>query len=111
MEKWYRVFGATDVAPPLPDLECILVESGVSASLQSDGNPEGWFRTELTIPPLGEIVLERWLADEEGVRAELNNWAAFLETCEDNPQHQALMEKTIQSRQIITIAQPAHCPD
>ena len=51
------------------------------------------------------LVLERYRADEEGIRAELNSWAAFLETC-DGPHHIPLMERTIQTRQLFTLHNP-----
>ena len=61
-----------------------------------------------TSPPLSAdapLVLECFHADEEGIRAELNSWAAFLETC-DGPHHVRLMEKAIQTRQLFTLHDP-----
>jgi hypothetical protein len=51
------------------------------------------------------LVLERFHADDEGIRAELNSWAAFLETC-GGPHHVRLMERTIQARQLFTLTDP-----
>ena len=51
------------------------------------------------------LTLECFRADEEGIRAELNTWAAFLETC-DGPHHVPLMEKTIQAKQLFTLHDP-----
>jgi hypothetical protein len=53
-------------------------------------------------PPL---ALECFSADEEGVRAELNSWAAFLETC-DGPNAVPLMERAIQTRFLFTLHDP-----
>ena len=52
------------------------------------------------------ITVERFGADEEGIRAELNSWAAYLETHESSPHHLPLMERTIQSRQLFTVERP-----
>ena len=51
-------------------------------------------------------AMQRFLAEEEGIRNELNGWAGYLETCEDSPSHLALMERTIQSRQLFTLRRP-----
>ena len=40
---------------------------------------------------------------EEGIRAKLNSWAAWLETIESNPNHVWLMQHMISTRQLITI--------
>ena len=40
---------------------------------------------------------------EEGIRAELNTWAAWLETAGHNPNHSWLMGHMIQTRQIFTL--------
>src|SRR5689334_1570405 len=55
---------------------------------------------------VGPLLVERFGADEEGIRAELNSWAAFLETC-DGPHAVPLMERAIQTRQLFTIHDPA----
>jgi hypothetical protein len=54
------------------------------------------------VPPL---TLDCYSADEEGIRAELNSWAAFLETC-DGPHAVPLMERTIQARYLFTLHDP-----
>lgn len=53
-------------------------------------------------PPL---ALACFAADEEGVRAELNSWAAYLETC-DAPHAVPLMERAIQTRFLFTLHDP-----
>ena len=44
-------------------------------------------------------------ADEEGIRAELDSWAAFLETCA-GPHAVPLMERVIQTRRLFTFHDP-----
>ena len=72
-----------------------------------------WYRVfgSLDRPPTDLAVsaplhLERFHADEEGIRAELNSWAAFLETC-DGPHQVALMERAIQAKQLFTLHDPS----
>lgn len=105
MGMWYRVFGRSDVMPPADTLDC----TDVDATLHSDEC--GWFRAEIRLGPGGPLQLERWTADEEGIRAELNGWAAYLETCDWSQHHIPLMERMIQTRQLFTIRKPIDCPD
>src|SRR5262245_34232556 len=97
---WYRIFGALDSTPEPAGLEACLSGSGVSARLSWAADVTGWYRADIQLPEGEPLVLERFLAGEEGIRAELNAWAAYLETREDYPQHQALMERAIQTRQL-----------
>ena len=53
-------------------------------------------------PPL---ALECFSADEDGIRAELDSWAAFLETG-DGPHAVPLMERAIQTRILFTLHDP-----
>ena len=53
----------------------------------------------------GSILLECFSAEEEGIRAELDSWAAYLETC-DGPHHVRLMERAIQTRHLFTLHIP-----
>jgi len=110
---WYRVFGATDDLPSPADIEASLASGGCQPpdagspfSVRFTSDADGWFRGELTFASGIVLELERWLADEEGIRGELNSWAGFLETCEHNPHSQTLMERTIQTRQLFTLHNP-----
>jgi hypothetical protein len=64
------------------------------------GDDQGWFAAELTGPDQPPLTLERYLATEEGIRAELNTWAAWLEDLAPDPA--PLMERMIQTRQLFT---------
>jgi hypothetical protein len=57
------------------------------------------------------IHVERFLAEDEGIRAELNTWAAFLETCDYSPNNVPLMEHMIQTRQLFTVCRPVNVDD
>jgi hypothetical protein len=97
---WYRIFAALDTVPSPAGIEACL-----GARCSFDADETGWYRAELRC---GEetISVERFLADEEGIRAELNAWAAYLETKEDSPHHLRLMERVIQARQLLTVEVP-----
>jgi len=105
MYVWYRVFGGNDKTPEPEALLAHLRQQGLEVTGEFDGNGPDWFRGELSLDPV-TLVLERFHAGDEGVRAELNTWAALLETHEDNPHHVSLMERTIQSSQLFTLCRP-----
>src|SRR6476469_9168690 len=63
-----RVFGITDTEPPLQSL--------APESVQADDR--GWFRAQVVVGRTMTNV-ERYLADEDGIRDELNTWAAWVE--------------------------------
>lgn len=98
MRRWIRVFAASDAVPDA---------AGLAARRAGEAPPAAtdapWYRLDLGGPDGPSVVLERWLADEEGVRAELNGWAGHLETFAPDRQAVALMERTIQARQLITL--------
>jgi hypothetical protein len=101
---WYRVFGSNDAQIPPAALLEHLAGFGSKATGRFRGDDRGWFHAELALPEEGgQIELERYLAEEEGIRDELNTWAAWLETQEDNPQHGRLMQHVIASRQVFTL--------
>jgi hypothetical protein len=100
----HRVFAALDSVPTRAAIEALLAARGVRCSFA--GDDEGWYRAELSCDGT-VLVLERYGADEEGIRAELNAWAGHLETLEHGPAHEALMERTIQARQLFTLGGPA----
>ncbi|MGL4551369.1 MAG: hypothetical protein ACRC33_09280 [Gemmataceae bacterium] len=104
MGMWYRVFGRSDASPPAEALV-----AGEDATFESDGR--GWLRGEIRLGAGGPLELERWTADDEGIRAELSGWAAYLETCDWSHHHVPLMERMIQTRQLFTVRKPIDCPD
>jgi hypothetical protein len=111
MEPIFRVFcteaGHTGPGAIIEHLRARGAE--VSGEFEHDG--DGWYAARLTIKGIGSLWLERFLADEEGIRAELNSWAAWLETCESNPVHANLMERMIQTRELVTISSKASSGD
>jgi hypothetical protein len=99
---WYRIFGTSDVEPEPAVLLQYLRERGIEEG-KFRGDEEGWFAAEFRIRGGGSIELNRFLSTEEGIRNELNTWAAWLETAEDNPNHVRLMQHMIGTRQLFTL--------
>jgi hypothetical protein len=102
MSCWYRVFGGNDVQPAPAAILEHLQSLGGAARGDFTGDDAGWYAAAIHCGA-EPLSLERFLVTEEGIRAELNNWAAWLETCEHSPQHAPLMERVIQSRQLFTL--------
>jgi hypothetical protein len=106
MSRWYRVFAAADEQPDPAQLLERLRALGVTAPAQLRGDDDGWTALEVALAEgAAPLVLECFLVSEPGIRAELNNWAAWLETCE-NPNSTTLMERVIQARQLYTLRRP-----
>src|SRR5205085_6155641 len=57
------------------------------------------------------LTVSRFVAAEEGVRAELNSWAAWIEQQENNPHRDRLMRQFIAVRQVFTAEVPGDGPD
>jgi hypothetical protein len=112
MGLWYRVFAARDEAPDPAALLAHLNALGARVEGRFQGEGAAWWSAELgfaekTTP----LHLDRFLAAEEGIRAELNSWAAYLETCDYSPQYAPLMERIIQTKQLFTLRRPVDHAD
>jgi hypothetical protein len=103
---WHRVFG-TDAGPVQPvSLLDHLHGLGFEAAGHFRGDEQGWFRAELRLPEQrAALQLERYLAEEEGIRDELNTWAAWLEEAADGPHRDDLMRHLIATAQLFTLRQ------
>ncbi|HBI47082.1 MAG TPA: hypothetical protein DDY78_30150 [Planctomycetales bacterium] len=105
MTLWYRVFGAGETEPaPGALLQQLNHHAVVTGRFSADQG--GWFGAELVVAGSEPLEVERFLSTEDGVRAELNSWAAHLETCGEGPQYTLLMERMIQTKQMFTISDP-----
>jgi hypothetical protein len=102
--RWHRVFGQSEAEPDRAELVAQLrTPFREDAAVRFRGDDQGWFAAEV----LGSNadrpwVLNRFLATEEGVRHELNSWAAWVEADETVPQREALMQRLIGARQLFT---------
>jgi hypothetical protein len=106
MGLWYRVFGGS--AAPVEPGAVLAFLNGLDARVTGRfaGDDAGWFRAELAFADTAPLYLERFLASEEGIRGELNAWAAFLETCDYSPNHLPLMEQVVGTAQLFTLRRP-----
>jgi hypothetical protein len=88
---WYRVFGSKADVPDLSKLR---------ATYRLAANEQGWYQVHF---PLlwGEIELNRWLTKEDGIRSELNTWAAWVEA-NAGPGLDGLMRHIVTTQQLFT---------
>jgi hypothetical protein len=109
---WYRVFGL-DAAPVSPAaLAGHLHAAGVPVVPHFKGDDLGWTAGELHLPGGGTpVLLARYLTAEDDLRDDLNAHAAELETMDYSPAHRPLMERVIQTQQLVTLRRPIDCPD
>jgi hypothetical protein len=99
---WYRIFASRSTMPTPEAISEFLAGLHKFASGEFAADETGWYRAEFRLED-ASLQLERYLADEQGVRAELNSWAAWLETREDAGELTALMERMIQTPQLFTL--------
>ena len=99
---WYRVF-ATRAEMPAPAAMREFLESRyASVSSEFAADTAVWYRADFLVEGM-TLQVERFVAEEPGIRAELNSWAAWLETRENAPEYIPLMERMIQSGQLFTL--------
>jgi hypothetical protein len=112
MGLWYRVFGGNDAQPVPAALLEHLRSLGIDVSGNFRGDEQGWFAAELVFAADATPVhLERFLASEEGIRDDLNSWAAWLETADYSPNHEPLMQRVISTTQLFTLRKPIDHPN
>jgi hypothetical protein len=103
---WYRIFCRSDI----PLLPSSLLEHLHAAALPVAGHFKvddlGWTGAELSLGTASPVYVERFLAKEDNLHNDLNSWAGFLETCDYSPNHTLLMERVIQTQQLITLRKP-----
>jgi hypothetical protein len=106
-DSWtHRVFSAQARLPEPGALLEFVNSGGPTTTGSFRGDDRGWFAVQLTSATGLELQVERFLADEEGIRAELNSWAAWLETMENRPPIPALMVRVVTAAQVFTVVQP-----
>jgi hypothetical protein len=111
MSRWFRVFGWSEEQTSPEAMLNFLHALGATGPAQFRGDDAGWKSLEFILAEGTPLVLECYLSTEPGIRAELNTWAAWIETCETSPNHLALMERIIQTRQLCTLLSPAEETD
>jgi hypothetical protein len=104
MHTWFRIFGTNDAeAEPAVLVELARVlEPSVTAKFS--GDDQGWFRAIFTVDPdEPRLILERYLASEEGIRSQIMTWIAWLETRETEPNRDSLMDHLVAVKQLFTL--------
>ena len=103
---WYRIFGRND--SPLSPAALLehLHRLGLMVEAHFRGDDLGWTAADLRLGPGTTVNVERYLTQADNLRNDFNNWAAILETCDYSPNNVALMERVIQSAQMITLHKP-----
>lgn len=102
---WTRVFLRS--SDPISPLKLVkhLADIGYSVTPHFKGDDIGWTSGELHLD--GRIIaLECYHTREDDIRDELNAFAAELETHDGNRLSAALMERVIQTQQLIALRSP-----
>jgi hypothetical protein len=98
---WFRVFGTSEMQPEPEALLAYLRDRQVEVTGQFRADDQGWFRAEIHDGASGSCVqIDCFLVSEEGIRPEMNNWAAWLETRESNPNSAQLMQQVISAKRL-----------
>ena len=116
MKVWFRVFAATDAQVEPGALLEQGSKLGKEITGKFRGDDQGWFEAQLAFaaaefafalffelgaePFVPFLEIDHFLHDEDGIRQELNTWAAWLETKEEHPEHARLMQQIIGTRQL-----------
>jgi hypothetical protein len=103
---WYRVFGRSGAEPVPAALAAHLHACGLVVEPHFRGDDLGWTEGELRFPTGAPVLLARYLTTEDDLRADLNAHAAELETMDYSPNSGPLMERVIQTKQLITLRKP-----
>src|SRR5262245_25485245 len=103
---WCRIFSQSEIAVAPAVLLEHLHDLGLAVEGNFRGDDLGWTAAELRLGAGTPVYLERYLTKEDDLRDDLNTWAGFLETCDYNPNHRKLMERVIQTAQLITLRKP-----
>jgi hypothetical protein len=108
---WYRVFSPSEVEPKPAALAEHLHARGLAVEPHFKGDDLGWTSGELRLPTGAPVLLARYLTTEDDLRADLNAYAAELETMDYSPNSGPLMERVIQTRQLVTLRKPVDVSD
>ena len=104
---WSRVFARNDITPDPAALQAHLQSLGLPAAGRFRGDDLGWTGAEFVVQSgATPVYVERYLTATDDLRADLNTWAAWLETQDHEPRHRSLMEHVIATRQLFTIRHP-----
>ncbi|HEY2786001.1 MAG TPA: hypothetical protein VGJ05_13605, partial [Fimbriiglobus sp.] len=91
------------VEPAPAGLVDYMAAKAISVVPHFKGDDLGWTEGEIHLTDGSPILLARYLTVEDELRDDLNGYAAELETMDYDPNHRVLMERVIQTQQLITL--------
>jgi hypothetical protein len=101
---WFRIFGTRDGAPEPAALLEHLHTLGIKVEGHFKGDDLGWFHVDFVLPDdPAPLTIDRYLAEEDEIRDQLNAWAAWLETQDASEAAHRLMQMMIEVQQIFTL--------
>lgn len=108
---WYRIFCRDEAEVKPAEMLSLLGDLAGRVTPHFKGDDLGWTAAEFLVEVGTPIFAERYLTKEDGLRDDLNTWAGWLETQEISPHHVMLMERVIQTQQMITLRKPIDHPN
>lgn len=90
---WHRVFGLNELMPQPAELQSRFGWGEIHVR----GDDLGWTSIEADT-----LRIERYLADADDIRDDLDAWAAWIESRPPFPQQTALMQQIISTKQLLT---------
>jgi hypothetical protein len=103
---WQRVFGRSDKGLTPAQIAERLAEAGHACAPHFKGDDLGWTSGELQFASGSPVLLARYLTKPDDLRADLNAFAAELETMTYSANAPPLMERVIQTQQMVTLRKP-----
>ncbi|HLJ92816.1 MAG TPA: hypothetical protein VKU02_06425 [Gemmataceae bacterium] len=100
----YRVFGGSKEQPDPRTLAELAHRFQLPVEGEFFGDDQGWTRLELQFGKARfRVTVERYLAEEEGLKESFRTWAAWIESANHDPANDWLMEHLINTQQLFTI--------
>jgi hypothetical protein len=100
---WYRIFGTNDIDVKPGDLLGHLNAQRYPVRAKFRVDEGGWYEGDIVREDADQTYeLQRYLAVEEGIRDDLNTWAAAIEQLE-TPHKQKMMQHMISTTQLFTL--------
>ena len=104
---WYRAFCRSPAELPPATLAGHLHAAGLPVVPHFTGDDLGWTSARLELPGGGGAVqVSRYLTAADDLRRDLNTFAAELETMTFSDRRHELMERVIQTQQLVTLRRP-----
>ncbi len=108
---WYRVFGTSDAGLEPGSLLGMMNASSYPVRARFGVDDAGWYQAEIIREDADEVYdLQRYFAEEEGIRDDLNTWAASVELV-DSLHQTSLMQHFISTSQLFTLHATQGQPD